>query len=83
MIKNIKEAGKGQKKAEVQVHYNDTQAVGCKHCGNTTFIPAMKIGRLSALHPKNQHANDLMLRFPTEACSKCGEEVDLSKPEKN
>lgn len=83
MIKNIKDLGKGKQQGEVQIHYDDTTAIGCKHCGNDTFVPAMKIGRLSSLHPKNQSDNDLILRFPTEACSKCGEEVDLSKPTEN
>lgn len=83
MLKNIKDTGNGKQQGEVQIHYDSTKPIGCKNCGNTTFIPAMKMGRLSSLHPDNPSSKELILRFPTEACSKCGEEVDLSKPTEN
>lgn len=78
MIKNIKDMKKGSEQS-VQIEISDTKLILCKECGGSNFVPALKLGVLSPLHPKNLKNQELILPFQTHVCAFCDTEIDLSQ----
>jgi len=67
----------------VQINENDLEGIACKSCGNTSFLSAIKLFRMSALHPQNQSNQEQVAHRDTLICSKCNSELDLTKEVKN
>lgn len=63
----------------VQVTASDVEFEKCI-CGSTSFLQAQRIGRLSAVHPKNKTGQVQYIPFPTVACVNCGEEKIIEMP---
>jgi DNA-directed RNA polymerase subunit RPC12/RpoP len=57
------------------INIEETELVCCE-CGSETYLPAIRIGELSAAHPKNPSGYPQHLPFSTYVCAQCGTEID-------
>ena len=70
-----------QPKAEVQVDLNEAETMKCVDCGNTVFIPAFFLKRLSPLiSPTGKEA---LIPIQVYSCGNCGKVPDKLMKEVN
>jgi|APSaa5957512622_1039677.scaffolds.fasta_scaffold11243_4 hypothetical protein len=68
---------------QVQFDPRDATSQGCENCGCFHFKPAVRLGVISALNPKNPVGNDVLIKSEVYMCMKCGLEYrSLVKKEK-
>lgn len=60
--------------AQKEISISETKVQDCPKCGCQTFVQAFKWGKLSPVHPANDSGKEMMIAFPTWACSQCGVE---------
>ena len=66
---------------QVQVDLNDAETMKCEDCGNTVFIPAFFLKRLSPLvSPTGQEA---LIPIQVYSCGNCGKVPDKLMKEVN
>ena len=66
-----------QKQTQVQVDLNDAETMKCDDCGNSGFIPAYFIKRLSPIvSPTGQEA---LIPIQIYSCGNCGKVPDKLK----
>ena len=66
-----------QKQTQVQVDLNDAETMKCDDCGNSVFIPAYFIKRLSPIvSPTGQEA---LIPIQIYSCGNCGKVPDKLK----
>ena len=46
----------------------------CENCSGSLFTQALKLGVISSMSPKNNVGNDVLVKFETFVCMKCGTE---------
>ena len=64
-------------KAQVQVDLRDAETIKCEDCGNSVFIPAFFIKRLSPIvSPTGQEA---LIPIQVYSCGNCGKVPDKFK----
>ena len=61
---------------QIVFQYEETTPTLCKKCGGSYFDPAVKVGTVSAVHPRNPTKQDAKLTFPALLCRDCGQDVD-------
>ena len=67
-----------QQQKQVQVDLNDAETMKCEDCGNSVFIPAFFLKRLSPLvSPTGQEA---MIPIEVFSCGNCGKVPDKMMP---
>lgn len=70
-----------QPKAEVQVDLNEAETMKCEDCGNTVFIPAFFLKRLSPLiSPTGKEA---LIPIQVYSCGNCGKVPDKLNQQSN
>ena len=63
-----------QQQKQVQVDLNDAETMKCEDCGNSVFIPAFFLKRLSPLvSPTGQEA---LIPIQVYSCGNCGKVPD-------
>ena len=68
-----------QQQKQVQVDLNDAETMKCEDCGNSVFIPAFFLKRLSPLvSPTGQEA---LIPIQVYSCGNCGKVPDKMKSE--
>ena len=68
-----------QQQKQVQVDLNDAETMKCEDCGNSVFIPAFFLKRLSPLvSPTGQEA---LIPIQVYSCGNCGKVPEKLKQE--
>ena len=68
-----------QQQQQVQVDLNDAETMKCEDCGNSVFIPAFFLKRLSPLvSPTGQEA---LIPIQVYSCGNCGKVPEKLKQE--
>lgn len=53
---------------------SDAIAKNCDQCGGALFTPAVRLGTISSMAPKNRTGQNVLVRFDTYICQSCGHE---------
>lgn len=71
-------SGNGAQPKNINVSLNDVSLVECD-CGSTKFRDAVKLGKLSKVHPDNPTGKTVIVPFNIYVCVECNEELDPQK----
>lgn len=76
MMNKVPLNGNGSQKKRITVTPDDLTFTKCE-CGSENFRDAWKLGKLSALHPKNDTGKTQIVPVPIYVCVECDDEMPV------